>query len=384
MIQPLYQDNQLLTRSKIMNKANDDRAFFNHLQLPLGFEKTDPGDLKRVLAFLDDRSSADTPIFFSDVFSWFSGQSDAWSGGRFARSISTLFSDHMISCVMDGNTYLSHHSSIFLEAPDQWARIQVIPRKRLSVEELEEVVALCRSILGMDCLADQDELTHFLIGCLNRWKSSLTVFNSLAEAGRYPGAADIRSCFSFIQAWQSIADPYDKISFVRNAKAELKSFCDTFVRLKNFYEGGTARWDSGRKLIEKFIEFQSIIERDAEATSDLLKLRHVLEMEHPWNELDAMDALIARIKPVYERIRNERYSLLQHDTLLQIDRMIEAISQLLEESHARSDLRNVALVDLQKIKKAITLNKPDSHIFKQREIAEEAFEKAQDVVLSHI
>jgi hypothetical protein len=63
--------------------------------------------------------------------------------------------------------------------------------------------------------------------------------------------------------------------------------------------------------------------------------------------------------------------------------MIKTISQLLEKVHARSDVRNMALVELQKIKKAIAIDMPNSHIFKQREIAEEAFEKAPDIVMSH-
>jgi DNA gyrase/topoisomerase IV subunit A len=95
-----------------------------------------------------------------------------------------------------------------------------------------------------------------------------------------------------------------------------------------------------------------------------------------------MDDLIARIKPVYDRIRDERFALLQHDTLLQINRMIETISELLENVHARDEVRNMALVELQKIKKAIELDRHGRLISKQREIAEEAFEKAQDIVFS--
>ena len=366
-----------------MNPVNNDNIFFSRLQLPLGFNRTDTGDLQRILAFLDDRSAAGIPVSLSDVFSWFSGQPDAWYGRRFARSISLLITDHMISCVMNGNTFQNHHSSIFLEYPDQWAQIQIIPRKRLSMDELKEVVTTCQTILYMDCPDDQDGLTRFLIGCLNRWKSSLTVFHSLAEAGNYPGAADIRFCLSFIQAWLAITDPFEKISFVRNGKAELSSFYDMFVRLKDFFETKTARWESWRKSLENFTDFQPALEKDAEVASDLSKLRHVLEMAHPWDELEGMDALIVRIKPVYERIRNEKYDLLQDDTLSQIEGMIKTISQLLEKVHARSDVRNMALVELQKIKKAIAIDMPNSHIFKQREIAEEAFEKAPDIVMSH-
>jgi hypothetical protein len=73
---------------------------------------------------------------------------------------------------------------------------------------------------------------------------------------------------------------------------------------------------------------------------------------------------------------------MQHDTLLQINRMIETISDLLENAHARDDIRNTALVELQKIKKAIELDKPGSPISKQRKIAEEALEKTQDIVFS--
>jgi len=361
----------------------DDKAFFNRIQIPLGFNRTDTGDLQRVMAFLDERSSADMSVFLSDVFSWFSGQPYAWSGGRFTRSISSLFADYMISCVMDGNIFLHHHSSIFLEVPDQWDQVRVIPRKRLSPDELEEIVALCQPILGLDCPVNQDDLTRFMIGCLHRWKSSLTVFASLAEAGQYPGASDIDSCLSFIQAWLAIADPFEKISFVRNGKNEISSFYDMFVRLKDFYESRTARWESWRKSLEKFSEFEPFLKKDAEVASDLSNLRLVLEMEHPWDKIGDIDATIARIKPVYERIRSDKYARLQQDTLLQIDQMIETISQLLENVHARNEVRNMALVELQKIRKAIKIDKPDIQIFKKREIAEEAFEKAQDIVLTH-
>lgn len=366
-----------------MKIANDDKVFSRHLQLPLGFSKTEPGDLKRVLAFLDDSSTSEQPVSLSKVFSVFSGQPDAWSGARIARIISSLFSDRMISCVVNGNVFLHHHSSVFLEAPDQWERIQVIPRKRLSSCELEAVVDTCKNIFGMDCPPDQDDLTHFLGGFLKQWKALLAGFGRLAETGQYPGAADIRSCISFIQSWLAIPDPYEKICFVRDGKAALVSFSHTVIRLKDFYENWIVRWESWQQSLEKFTGFQSDIEDDPEAAAGLSRLRHILEMRSPWDDdLDCMDDLIARIKPVYNRIRDERFTLLQHDTLLQINRMIETISELLENVHAKDEVRNMALVELQKIKKAIEFDRPGSLISKQREIAEEAFEKAQDIVFS--
>jgi len=372
--------------------ANGDKVFSRHLQLPLGFSKTDPGDLKRVLAFLDDHAPAESPVSLAKVFSRFSDQPDAWSGARIARIISSLFSDRMISCVVNGDASLQHHSSVFLEAPDQWERIQVIPRKRLEPCELEAVVDTCRKIFGqkifgqkifgMACPPDQEDLTHFLGGCLKQWKALLAGFGRLAETGQYPGAADIRSGLSFIQTWLAIPDPYEKICFVRDGKAALVSFSHTVVRLKDFYENGIVRWESWRKSLEKFTAFQSEIEAVPEAAAGLSRLRHVLTMQRPWDDLDGMDELIARIKPVYDRIRNERFTRFQHDTLLQINRMIETISGLLENAHARDEVRNMALVELQKIKKAIEIERPGGLISKQREIAEEAFEKAQDIVFS--
>jgi hypothetical protein len=62
--------------------------------------------------------------------------------------------------------------------------------------------------------------------------------------------------------------------------------------------------------------------------------------------------------------------------------MIETISELLENVHARDEVRNMALVELQKIRNVIETDSPGDLIFKQREIAEEAFEKAQDIVFS--
>jgi hypothetical protein len=62
--------------------------------------------------------------------------------------------------------------------------------------------------------------------------------------------------------------------------------------------------------------------------------------------------------------------------------MIETISGSLKNVHARDEIRNKALFELQKIKKAIESEKPNSLIFKHWEIAEEAFENAQDIVLS--
>ena len=114
------------------------------------------------------------------------------------------------------------------------------------------------------------------------------------------------------------------------------SFSHTVVRLKDFYENRVVRWESWQKSLEKFTGFQSEIEEDPEAAAGLSRLRHVLEMQSPWDDLDCMDDLIARIKPVYDRIRDERFTLLQHDTLLQINRMIETISELLENVHART------------------------------------------------
>jgi hypothetical protein len=42
----------------------------------------------------------------------------------------------------------------------------------------------------------------------------------------------------------------------------------------------------------------------------------------------------------------------------------------------------MALVELQKIRNVIETDRPGERIFKQREIAEEAFENAHDIVFS--
>jgi len=365
-----------------MKMANDDKVFSRHLQLPLGFNRTDPDDLKRVMAFLDDSAAAEPPVLLSQVFSRFSGQPEAWPGARIAGIIASLFSDRMISCVVNGNVSLQHHSSVFLEAPDQWDRIRVIPRKRLASGEMEAVVETCQKIFGLDCPVDQDALIHFFDGWMKQWKASLAAFGRMAETGKYPGAAEIRACISFIQAWLAIPDPYEKICVVRDGKAALVSFSYTLGRLKDFYENGVGRWESWQKSLEKFTEFQSEIETDPETAAGLSSLRRTLEMQSPWDEFDCMDGIIARIKPVYERIRDEKFNRLQQETLLQINRMIETISELLENVHARDEVRNMALVELQKIRNVIETDSPGDLIFKQREIAEEAFEKAQDIVFS--
>jgi hypothetical protein len=62
--------------------------------------------------------------------------------------------------------------------------------------------------------------------------------------------------------------------------------------------------------------------------------------------------------------------------------MIETISELLENVHARDEVRNMALVELQKIRNVIETDSPGDLIIKQREIAEEAFEKAQAIVIT--
>jgi hypothetical protein len=365
-----------------MKMANDNKDSFRHLQLPLGFIRTDPDDLKRVMAFLDDSTSVDSPVLLSKVFSRFSGQPEAWSGARIAGTISSLFSDRMISCMINGNISLQHHSSVFLESPDQWDRIHVMPRKRLASCEMEGIVDTCQKIFGLDCPVAQDELTLFLVERLKQWKASLAAFARLAESGKYPGAADIRSCLSFIREWLAIPDPYEKICVVRDGKAALVSFSRTFFQLKDFYENGIGRWELWRNSIEKFTAFHSEIEADTEAASGLSRLRRILEMQRPWDDLDCIDDIIARIKPVYEHIRDEKFNRIQHDMLLQITRMIETISELLDNAHARDEVRNMALVELQKIRNIIETDKPGNLIFKQLEIAEEAFEKAQDIVFS--
>lgn len=290
-----------------MKNANHDKFVPRYFQLPLGFSKTEPGDLKRILAFLDANAPMEPPVLLSQVFSRFSGQPHAWSGDRIVSAVSDLLSDRLVSCVIDGDVYLHHHSCVFLEMPDQWERIELIPRKRLTFGEMAAVFDTCRKIFGINCPPDQDDLTRFLCSCLKQWKISLAAFVRLAESGPYPGADDVHACISFIQKWLSIADPYEKIRVVLNAKSELMLFYHRFVRLKDFYENRICHWESWRKSLEKFI-------------------------------------------------------LLQHDTSLQINRMIETISGLLENVHARDEVRKVAMVELQKIKKAIELDKPLTQI----------------------
>ena len=366
----------------MMKFLDDNREIPRPQQLSLGFDRTEPDDLKRVMAFLDDRPLLDAPICLSELFTWFSQSTGDRSGGRFVRCVSALFSDRMISCVMNGDMRLSHHSSFFLEDTHGWDRIQVMARRRLSPEALVEVVACCRVFGGMGCPADQDDLSRYLLDSLNRWTSMLASFGRKGRAGGYPGLEDIQFCLEFIQEWGNILDPFERLSFIHRRHAEGVSFFETLSRLKQFYESGALRWDAWRKWLDKFCEFQSTITTDPTISAEFFRLQEILQMAAPWNHLETVDALIERIVPVYERHRDERFARMQQETIQRIDGMIETIVSMLNTAQAPNEVRNAALVDLQKIRRAVDKEMPDSHILKQRDMVEEVFEKAQDIALS--
>ncbi len=62
--------------------------------------------------------------------------------------------------------------------------------------------------------------------------------------------------------------------------------------------------------------------------------------------------------------------------------MIETIVRMLNTAQASNEVRNAALIDLQKIRRVVEKDRPGSPTLKQRDRVEEAFEKAQDIVLS--
>lgn len=351
-------------------------------QLSLGFDRTDPDDLRRIMAFLDGRQASDAPVCLSELFTWFSESTGDGSGDRFVRCVSSLFSDRMIFCLMDGEVWLSHHSSFFLEDPYGWDRVWVMVRRRLPSEVLTEIVSCCREFGRLDCPADQDDLNGYLTDSLNRWMSMLEASGIKADAGGYPGSEDIRSCLEFVQEWRKILDPTERLWIIHRRQAEVVSFFETLSRLQNFFEGGILRWDAWRKSFEKFSAFQTAIVTDPTASADYFRLQEILEMAAPWNHLQTVDILIERITPVYERLRENKLTRIQQETIERIDGMIATIVHMLNEAQAPRETRNVALVDLQKIRRAVDTSKPDDHILKQRDMAEEAFEKAQDFVLS--
>lgn len=335
-----------------------------------------------MLAFLDDRTDAGRPVSLHQVFTHFTLPPLQWTGARFARTVSGLFSERLICCCSPDSDSVPLTSGVFLETPDQWDRIRVLPRKRLPPDEMAEVAADCRRIFGDDCPGDPDDLVRHLDRLLKQWKTLLAGFGKQAAAGKYPGSADICACIAYIQDWQGLPGPYEKIRSLRDGRQALRSFFDLFSRIRDFYENRRLQWESWQQLYEKYLEFHEQLGAGSRTAGDLSRLSRIMEMQSPWESPDAAEDLTARIKPVYIRIRDAHYAAVQQEILLEINRMIETISDLLNSTHARDEIRNMALVELQTIKKAIEIDPPGSQLSRQREIAEEAFEKAQDIVLS--
>ena len=138
------------------------------------------------------------PVLLSKVFSRFSGQPEAWSGARIARIISSLFSDRMISCVVNGNVSLA---APFQRLSGDARSMGSDSSHSAKTSDIRRNGGCCptpvKRYSAWIARWIRMHLIHLLGECLKQWKTSLAVFGRLAETGQVSGSGGY-PCLSFI------------------------------------------------------------------------------------------------------------------------------------------------------------------------------------------
>jgi hypothetical protein len=332
--------------------------------------------LKEVRDYIALMTSASKQIVLHDLVGRFGRRPFGWGDWETVLLVARLVARGDISLAAGGETLARDRVWDELDGPNKWRRITVHLRKSVSKDTLHKVRDLSKEIFGKTGPDSEDGLAGYFRDNLTTWQADFAGWLQVAETGTYPGVPEMKDGGGVIRKALSIEDPAAFLEHLFALKDEFLDLFEDYSDLSGFYKNQRKAWDDLTKALARFRSNEAELVKDEAARKALDRIRAIQAMPAPYGAINEGAKLIAEIDEVNDRLVKAR----RDHALSKVDELIVKIQAELDRQHSRAELRNSALVPLQRLRKQIDAEASIAHIFQLQSQAPDAYDEAFDLI----
>jgi len=351
-----------------------------HKQLKFDFDQSDTRNTKEILTHIDALIADNGHIILKDVITTFTGKPYAWPGKKILQYIFDLFGDVKIRFLLNGKKIPQDDLKYLLNNSSLWSNIEIIKPEIVDKTNLIKAVHLGEKLFGYAGPEEQNDLCLFLRRNLRSWERDLNSFSQLANTGKYPGKNEINNCLDLLLRLLSVHDPNEFTLNLISRKHDLLAAYEHLKTLSDFYNHRAQTWDFMLKTIEEFKPNLAHLEKNPEVKSALARLELIINNPSPYELVEDISDLISTVKAVNDDIVEKKTASFRAQATEDIVKKIAQIISLLDRQNASPNIRNKALLNLQKIKKLIEKSRNIREISHLLDAAMHEFDIALDLI----
>ena len=364
----------------IKPKIKMKKTALRHKQLKFAFDQSDVRNTKEILTHVDALIADNGHIILKDVISKFFEKPYLWQEKRILQYIFDLFGDFKIRFLFNGEKIQPDDLKNLLNNASLWNNIEIIKPEVVDKTNLIKVGHLGEKLFGSAGPEKQNDLCLFLRRNLRSWERDLNSFSQLANTGKYPGKNEIDNYLNLLLRLLPIHDPNEFILNVISRKHDLLTAYKNLKILSDFYNHRIQTWDFMLKAIEEFKPNLAHLEKNPEVKSALARLELIINNPFPYELIEDISDLISTVKAVNDGIVENKTASFRAQATEDVLKKISQILSLLDRQNASPDIRNKALLNLQKIKRLIEKSRNIREISHNLDEAMHEFDIALDLI----
>lgn len=342
-----------IMKNFIKPKMKMKTTVLRHKQFKFDFDRSDVRNTKEILTHVDSLIADNGHIMLKDTIAKFAGKPYAWSEKKILQYIFDLFGDFKIRFLFNGEKIRQDDLKNLLNSASLWSNIEIIKPEVVDKTNLIKAGHLGEKLFGSAGPKEQNDLCLYLRRNLRSWKRDLNSFSQLANTGKYPGKNEIDNYLGLLFRLLSIHEPNEFILNLISRKRDLLTAYKNLKTLSDFYNHRIQIWDFMLKAIEEFKPNLTHLEKDPEVKNALARLELIINNPSPYELIEDISHLVSTIKVVNDDIVEKKTASFRAQATEDVVKKIAQILFLLDRQNASPDIRNKALLNLQKIKKII-------------------------------
>ena len=354
--------------------TSDDTAQ-NRLSITL--EETSHAAVREIRAFVELSAASNQRVTLDELATRFNKRPFGWRPWETVLLVARMFVAGELTLMIEGASIEPRASVEALTKNARWRGVTILKRRSIGAAELQQSRALGQRVFSQIGPETEDALHSFLRDELGKWREKLVRFESLAEAGGYPGRVEAAEGLAAVAKLLAVRDSYDFFREFKQGDADLEDLSDTVAQLDGFFANQRQTWDKLRAAASgSFQSNRDVLKNDADAALSLLRIDEIIAAPRPYAMLHETDRLIEIISRVNDRhvaehrARGEAF----------VDEKIAAIKAALEALKTDADFSNENLKPLQDVKRRLTSETSIPAFFYHSDAVTRAAESALEAI----
>jgi len=234
---------------------------------------------------------------------------------------------------------------------NRWRDLALVERRATGRTDLDAARDLGKDLFSKIGPQDEDQLAEFLRLHLVGWQRQLQDFRTRADAGGYPGKADIDHALTIVDAVLDEKDNFVFFAALKKAKDDLRALAaEELHDLIDFFTTKRDIWDRLRRGLDVIAPNRDLLALDGAASTALTELDGIRSHLRPYGQLHRIDSLLATVASVNDALVAQRRTTAAAD----IDAQVERLLAQLKAAGATDPQCNDALAGLQRLKTHIS------------------------------